>query len=73
MQDQATHYFWLFLKGVTLLFTLAHVAIGFILFRQITRMKKVIKTKARGCIVFFSLIHIVILLFVLILVLFLPT
>lgn len=73
MEEQATHYFWLFLKGAVILFALAHIAISLILFRQIDRMKKVIKTKARGCIVFFSLIHIMILLFVLILVFFLPT
>lgn len=65
--------FFLVLKFAGIIFALMHFFIGILMYRQIIRMKQVIRTKSRGCVVFVSLFHILLLLIVLILVILIPT
>lgn len=64
--DNIIDIIFLLLKILVIVFTLFHFLIALIVYRQIGQMKRVVRTKARGCIAFISLIHILILLGVLV-------
>lgn len=55
-----------------IIFALSHALVGLLLFRQITRMRKVISASGTGLVSFLTLLHIVLLTVVLVLIILLP-
>lgn len=59
-------------KIAIIVFLFFHVVLVFFVYRQLASMKRVVKTKARGCIVLFSLIHFFFVLGIFIFAIFIP-
>lgn len=60
------------IKIAAIIFAIAHFFVAFILFRQISRMRRVIKTSASEPVALLSFIHLLLLLIIIVLIFFVP-
>jgi hypothetical protein len=73
IDSEALRLVYLLLKLLGIIISLIHLGIAVILSRQVSRMGRVISTKAKPIVMFFSLIHIIMLIGILVLVILIPT
>lgn len=61
IEQEIQNFVFTIFKLGGIIFTLIHLLIVLILLRQANTMKRVVKTKTRGCVVFVLLVHVLLL------------
>jgi len=70
--EEVKNTVFLIIKIALIVYSLMHLLIGLILLRQLNRIREVVRTRAKGCIILFSVFDVIMLFIVFILVIFMP-